>query len=73
MQLEINGKEETVTKVQSITGLLKIRGVKTPETVSVELNGGILKREKLGTAILKENDEIETAEDLIGDLQQTLE
>ncbi len=59
MQLRINGKEETVTEVKSITDLLKIRGVKTPETVSVELNGEILKREKLGTAILKENDEIE--------------
>jgi sulfur carrier protein len=59
MQLKINGKEETVTDVQSVTDLLKIRGVKTPETVSVELNGEFLKREKLETAILKENDEIE--------------
>ncbi|MFH1953500.1 MAG: sulfur carrier protein ThiS [Pseudomonadota bacterium] len=59
MQLRINGKEETVTEVQSITDLLKIRGVETPETVSVKLNGEILKREKLGTTILKENDEIE--------------
>jgi len=59
MQLKINGKEETVTDVQSVTDLLRIRGVKTPETVSVELNGEFLKREKLETAILKENDEIE--------------
>ncbi len=59
MRLRINGKEETVTDVQSVTDLLRIRGVKTPETVSVELNGEFLKREKLETAILKENDEIE--------------
>ncbi len=59
MRLRINGKEETVTDVQSVTDLLRIRGVKTPETVSIELNGEFLKREKLETAILKENDEIE--------------
>jgi len=59
MQLKINGKEETVTEVQSMTDLLKIRGVKTPEAVSVELNGEFLKREDFETTILKENDEIE--------------
>ena len=59
MQLVINGKEEKVTDVISVSELLKARGVKTPETVSVELNGEILDREDYGSTNLKENDQVE--------------
>jgi sulfur carrier protein len=59
MQLTINGKEETVSDVENITDLLKIRGIETPEMVSVELNNEILNRADFESTQLKENDQIE--------------
>ena len=59
MQLTINGKEETVSDVVNITDLLKIRGIETPEMVSVELNNEILNRADFESTQLKENDQIE--------------
>ena len=59
MQLTINGKEETVSDVVNITDLLKIRGIETPEMVSVELNNEILNRVDFESTQLKENDHLE--------------
>ena len=59
MQLTINGKEETVSDVVNITDLLKIRGIETPEMVSVELNNEILNRADFESTQIKENDQIE--------------
>ncbi len=59
MQLTINGKEETVSDVVNITDLLKIRGIETPEMVSVELNNEILNRADFESTQLMENDQIE--------------
>ena len=59
MQLIINGKEETVPDVLNVSDLLKIRGIETPEMVSVELNSEILNRVDFETTQLKENDQIE--------------
>ena len=59
MRLTINGKEETVSDVVNIADLLKIRGIETPEMVSVELNSEILNRVDFETTQLKENDQIE--------------
>ena len=59
MQLTINGKEEKVSDVVNITDLLKIRGIETPEMVSVELNNEILNRADFESTQLKENDQIE--------------
>jgi sulfur carrier protein len=59
MQLTINGKEETVSDVVNITDLLKVRGIETPEMVSVELNSEILNRADFESTLLKENDKIE--------------
>lgn len=59
MQLIINGKEEKVADVLTVTELLKIRGIQTPEMVSVELNREILSRVDFEKIYLKENDRIE--------------
>ena len=59
MQLIINGKEETVPDVLNVTDLLKIRGIKTPEMVSVELNDEILSRVDFEKTYLEEKDQIE--------------
>jgi sulfur carrier protein len=59
MQLTINGKEETVSDVINILDLLKVRGIETPEMVSVELNNEILNRADFESTQLKDNDQIE--------------
>ena len=59
MQLIVNGKEEMVPDVLNVTDLLKIRGIETPEMVSVELNSEILSRVDFEQTYLKEKDQIE--------------
>ncbi len=59
MQLIINGKEESVPDVVNVSDLLKIRGIETPEMVSVELNNEILNRVDFESTQLKENDQLE--------------
>lgn len=59
MQLTINGKEETVPDALTVIELLKMRGIETPEMVSVELNDEILKRADFESTKLKENDQLE--------------
>jgi len=60
MKIIINGKEEVIEKdFLNVLELLKIKKVKMPEMVTVELNGEILEREKFGETIVKEGDKIE--------------
>ena len=59
MQLIVNGKEELVPDALTIIDLLKIRGVDTPEMVSVELNSEILSRVDFKKTYLKEKDQVE--------------
>lgn len=60
MRIIINGKEEFMEKEElTISELLKLKNVKMPEMVSVELNGEFLERKEYETTIVKENDKIE--------------
>jgi len=59
MKITINGKEETISKELTIIDLLKEQNVEMPETVSVELNGEFLEREKFETTTVKDGDQIE--------------
>ena len=60
MKLQINGEKEQVDSNSiTITELLKLKDVKMPEMVSVELNGDILDRDAFDTTNLKEDDEVE--------------
>ncbi len=58
MKLTLNGKESDVADGLTVSELLVEQQVKTPEMVSVELNGQILKRSKFDT-VLKDGDKIE--------------
>jgi len=59
MKLLINRKEENLNQEKiSIIELLKVKDVKMPEMVSVQLNGNILKRNEFATTYLKNNDRI---------------
>ena len=58
MQLTLNGKESDFADGLAVSELLVEQQVKTPEMVSVELNGQILKRSKFDT-ILKNGDKVE--------------
>jgi len=60
MKLQINGEKEQVDVDSiTITELLKLKEVKMPDMVSVELNGDILDRDAFDTTNLKEDDEVE--------------
>ncbi len=58
MKLTLNGKESDFTDGLTVSELLVEQQVKTPEMVSVELNGQILKRSNFDT-ILKDADKVE--------------
>lgn len=60
MRITINGKDEIINaKNITILELLKLKNVKMPEMVTVELNGEIIDREDFPKKIIKENDIIE--------------
>ena len=59
MKIKINGKMETLKEANITVGdLLKIKEVKMPQMVSVELNGKILKKDEYDKKGIKENDEV---------------
>ncbi len=58
MKLTLNGKELDIADGLTVSELLVEQQVKTPEMVSVELNGQILKRSKFDT-VLKDGDKVE--------------
>ena len=59
MKLIINGDEVTAKDGLNVNELLVEHDVKMPETVSVELNGQILRRNTFETTQLNEGDKIE--------------
>ena len=60
MTLIINGKEEHLNKEElSVVDLLKVKEVEMPDTVSVQLNGAILKRKEFESVHIQENDRVE--------------
>lgn len=60
MKLKINGKEEIINSEElTIVDLLKIKEVKMPDMVSVQLNEEIINREDYSKIKLKDNDEID--------------
>ncbi|NOX32669.1 MAG: sulfur carrier protein ThiS [Deltaproteobacteria bacterium] len=60
MKLMVNGKLfETKEKTLVIDFLLKEKNVESPEMVSVELNGRIIKRDDFAQIELQENDQVE--------------
>ncbi len=59
MKMSINGKPEEMAEGLTVRELLAGKNVETPEMVSVELNGVILKRSEFETVRVKENDVIE--------------
>ncbi len=59
MKLTLNGKESDFADDLTVSGLLVEQQVKTPEMVSVELNGQILERSKFENTVLKDGDKIE--------------
>jgi len=60
MRVIINGESETIDeKDLSISRLLAIKKVESPDMVSVQLNGKIVARQQYDQQLLAENDEIE--------------
>jgi sulfur carrier protein len=60
MTVIINGQEEHLNHEEvSVVDLLKVKKVERPDIVSVQLNGGMLKRDEFESVYIKENDRIE--------------
>ena len=59
MQIVVNGEKVEVTDGLTVTQLLKEQRVKTPEYVSVELNGTVLDRKDFPTVTVSEGDAVE--------------
>ena len=59
MKFVVNGKEAGLAEDLTVIGLLAEQNVKMPETVSVELNGRILKRSEFESTTLKDDDKVE--------------
>ena len=59
MELQVNGKIETVPDCISLVELIKIRGIKQMGAMAVELNGKMLSREDFENLNLKAHDKLE--------------
>ncbi len=59
MKVRVNGEIKEIKDSVTVTELLKIENVEMPDMVSVQLNGEFVERDKMGTVVIKENDQIE--------------
>ena len=59
MQLTVNGKIFAANPNISVIELLKEKNVESPDMVSVEINGKIIRKEKYSQIELRENDQVE--------------
>ena len=59
MNVRINGKPEKLTEDLTVTDLLVVRNVESPNMVSVEVNGAILKRSEFEETKVADGDVIE--------------
>ena len=58
MRLKLNGEEVLINEEMTLLEFLLLKGI-NPDTVVVEYNYDIVKREKWSQIILKENDNLE--------------
>ncbi|QSZ26869.1 sulfur carrier protein ThiS [Aceticella autotrophica] len=58
MRLKLNGEEVLINKKMTLLEFLSSKGI-NPDTVVVEYNYDIVKKEKWSQIILKENDNLE--------------
>ena len=59
MLIHVNGEECPLEEEITILHLLKKEQVKTPEMVSVQLNGRFVDSKDLGTTVVRDNDEVD--------------
>lgn len=59
MKIVVNGDSVEIAAGLSVSELLKVRQVKLPDMVSVELNDNILERPEFETTKLAEGDRVE--------------
>ncbi len=60
MMIFINGKKESIELERvSVIELLKVKDVKMPEMVSVQLNGSILNKDDFDTTFIQDDDQID--------------
>ncbi len=58
-QIKVNGKEQTIQELMTLSELLVINNVAEPSMVSIQVNGTFVVREDYDTTKLSENDEVD--------------
>ena len=58
MKITLNGREEISSRGMTLADLISSKGI-NPETVIVEYNCQLIKKEAWGGIVLKENDRLE--------------
>ena len=58
MKITLNGKEEISSRGMTVADLISSKGI-NPDTVIVEYNYELIKKEAWGGIVLKENDRLE--------------
>ncbi len=60
MILKINGEKQSVeNEISTIIELLMLKNVKSPDMVTVQLNGGFVRKEDYSKTYLHDNDEVD--------------
>ena len=59
MQISINGEIIKMSKPLTVAELLEVRGIESPDMVSVELNNQILAKDVFAATVLQENDAVD--------------
>lgn len=58
MKITLNGREEALSEGTTVAGLIAMKGL-NPDTVIVEYNYEVVKKEAWSGIVLKENDRLE--------------
>ena len=58
MKITVNGKKEIIEEGATVAGLIALKGLK-PDTVIVEYNHDLIKKDDWSNIALKENDRLE--------------
>lgn len=59
MQITVNGKKQEIQNSLTVSELLILNTVESPDMVSVQLNGEFVDRARFASTVINNNDEID--------------
>lgn len=57
--IKVNGKDQDLTEVATLSGLMKLNNVLQPEMVSIQVNGRFVNRDDYDTTPINSGDEVD--------------